>query len=73
MLKVHGGSAYLFAMADDDGTKAGPGTKTFTLPPQLRGHRIQVLGENRTITPNPGGTFQDNFAALTSYHVYKIG
>ncbi|MGO4957029.1 hypothetical protein ACTQ49_07115 [Luteococcus sp. Sow4_B9] len=70
MLKTKDGSAYVFAMVD--GTDHA-GSRTFTLPEQLKGHRIEVVGENRTITPNADGTFTDHFAAEYTYHVYKIG
>ncbi|MEL4505784.1 hypothetical protein AAEX63_13510 [Luteococcus sp. H138] len=69
MLKLHDGSAHIFAMSSD---AVHPGRRTFTLPPQLRGRSIEVLGENRTITPAADGTFTDTFASLTSYHVYRI-
>ena len=69
MLKQKNGSAYVFAMIDGS---AGPGSRTFTLPEQLKGRSIEVVGENRTITPASDGTFTDSFAAEYSYHVYKV-
>ena len=69
MLKQKDGSAYVFAMIDGS---AGPGSRTFTLPEQLKGRSIEVVGENRTINPASDGTFTDSFAAEYSYHVYKV-
>jgi hypothetical protein len=64
-LKVSGGDAYIFAMAD--GTA---GKRTFTLPKGLTG-TIRVVGENRTITPS-NGSFTDSFAAEYTHHIYRI-
>ena len=64
-LKTYDGSAYILAMTD--GTT---GTKTFTLPHGVTG-TIQVIGENRTITPIKG-TFTDTFAHEYTHHIYKI-
>lgn len=69
MLKVHDGAAYVFAMADDS---YAPGKRTFSLPKELHGRRIEVVGENRTIAPNADGTFTDTFENVNKYHVYKI-
>jgi hypothetical protein len=64
-LKVSGGSAYIFAMTD-----GSTGSKTFTLPKGVNGP-VQVVGENRTITPS-SGTFTDSFAAEYTHHIYRI-
>ena len=64
-LKTSTGSAYIFAMTD--GTT---GTKTFTLPPGVTG-TIQVIGENRTITPT-NGTYTDTFPNEYTHHIYRI-
>lgn len=69
MLKTYGSSAYIFAMIDG---KAAAGTRSFRLPPQLVGSKIEVLNENRMITPSTNGTFTDSFAAEYSYHIYKV-
>lgn len=69
MLKVHDGSAYIFAMGDD---LHPTGKRVFTLPKPLQGHKVEVIGENRTITPNADGTFTDSFENVNKYHVYKI-
>jgi hypothetical protein len=68
MLKVHGGSAYVFAgigLFDD------PGSKTFRLPTGVNGTMVTVVGENRTI-PVVDGTFTDTFAHEFTHHVYRI-
>lgn len=64
-LKVSGGAAYVLAMTD-----GSTGSKTFTLPQGLTG-TIQVVGENRTITPT-NGTFTDTFANEYTHHIYRI-
>ena len=64
-LKASGGSAYIFAMTD-----GGTGARTFTLPQGVDG-TIQVVGENRTITPR-NGTFTDTFANEYTHHIYRI-
>lgn len=64
-LKVSGGYAYIFAMTD-----GGTGKKTFTLPKGLSG-TVEVVGENRTITPS-NGSFTDSFAAEYTHHIYRI-
>ena len=64
-LKVSGGYAYVFAMTD-----GSTGSKTFTLPKGLHGS-VEVVGENRAITPS-NGTFTDSFAAEYTHHIYRI-
>ncbi|WP_377973766.1 hypothetical protein [Arthrobacter ulcerisalmonis] len=66
MLKVSKDSAYIFAMTD--GTT---GARTFTLPAGIKGTKIDVVGENRSLTVT-NGSFSDNFANEYTYHVYKI-
>lgn len=68
MLKVHGGSAYIFAGI---GLLESPGTKTFTLPPGVTGTTVEVVGEGRTL-PVVDGRFTDTFAAEYTHHVYRI-
>lgn len=67
MLKVSGGSAYVFAMTTDGGT----GKREFAIPAGISGTSVEVIGENRTI-PISGSTFSDDFPKESSYHVYKI-
>jgi hypothetical protein len=69
MLKTYGGSAYVFAMVDG---KSSPGSRTFTLPAQLKNSTVEVLNESRTLPVSSSGTFTDNFASESSYHIYKV-
>ncbi|WP_334123375.1 hypothetical protein [Glutamicibacter sp.] len=69
MLKTSDGSAYIFAMLDDT---LQTGERKFTLPEQLRGKPIEVVDENRQITPESDGSFTDHFEAESSYHIYKV-
>jgi hypothetical protein len=64
-LKVSGGYAYIFAMTD-----GSTGSKTFTLPPGVTGS-VEVVDENRTITPS-NGAFADTFGAEYTHHIYRI-
>lgn len=66
MLKVHGDSAYIFAMTD--GT-AGP--RVFRLPPGLKDAEVEVVGEQRTLAAS-NGLLRDNFEHEYTYHVYKV-
>lgn len=68
MIKIHGGSYYLFAMP---GRTGGTGTQRLTLPPGLAGARAEVLFEGRTVRTT-GGVIVDTFAREYSYHIYKI-
>lgn len=68
MLKVRAGSVYVFAGV---GLKDSPGSKAFTLPAGVKGDRVEVVGEGRTLTVS-GGKFTDTFAAESSTHVYRI-
>lgn len=70
MLKTADGSAYVFAMIDGE---TRPGPRTLTLPPELHGRGVEVLFEDRTITPGADGSFTDDFAEEYTYHIYKIG
>lgn len=70
MLKTHDGAAYVFAMIDGE---SRPGRRTLELPAELRGRKVEVLFENRTITPDAQGRFTDTFAAESAYHIYRIG
>lgn len=69
MLKVSGSDAYIFAMVDGE---TEPGSRTFTIPPGIRGRDISVVFEGRAIEAAPDGTFSDLFAAEDTYHVYKV-
>ncbi len=69
MLKVHQGSAYIFAGI---GLSQSPGVKTFTVPPGLPASgTVEVIGENRTI-PYSNGRFTDSFGAEFTHHKYRI-
>lgn len=69
MLKTYGDDAYVFAMVDGS---SPPGQRTFTLPPDVHGRTVEVVGENRTLPVGADGTFTDAFAAEYSFHVYRI-
>ncbi len=72
MLKFHGGSAYIFAMPSDAGARSGAGTKTFRVPPLLKGRTVEVVGQKCTIRMAPDGTFTDRFATVNDYRIYRI-
>lgn len=65
-LKAYDGSAYILAM-----TSGGKGERTFTLPPDVHGDSVEVVGENRTI-PVKDGAFTDDFTEESVHHVYKV-
>lgn len=69
MLKVHGGSVYIFAMTDG---AAPPGDRTFTLPAGVAGRSVEVIDEGRTISASAGGVFEDRFQSESSFHVYRV-
>ncbi len=64
-LKAVDGSAYIFAMTD-----GSTGSKVIALPPGVTG-AIEVISENRSITPT-NGTFTDQFPSEYTHHVYRI-
>ncbi|MGY1755710.1 hypothetical protein ACI79M_11140 [Geodermatophilus sp. SYSU D00803] len=68
MLKVHDGSAYLFAMVDGS---QGPGERTLRLPPGVDGTQAEVLFEDRSL-PVTDGVLQDTFDEEYTWHVYRI-
>ena len=68
MLKAKDGHAYIFSMI---GLNTDPGHRTFTLPPDITGSTVEVVGEGRTL-PVVGGKFTDSFAAEYTHHVYKV-
>lgn len=68
MFKVYDGSAYVFA---DIGLLQGPGTKTFKLPPEIKGTSATVVGESRSV-PVVNGSFTDTFSSEYTHHVYAI-
>lgn len=71
MLKWYNGSAYVFAMINGEADSVA-GSRTFALPAGLASaSRVEVVEEGRTI-PVSGGQFTDNFAAESTYHIYKI-
>ena len=71
MLKVYDGYAYIFAIPGT-GSGSGPslGVKTFQLPAGVSG-TIEVIGENRNITPTDD-TFTDDFTYEYTWHIYRI-
>ena len=69
MVKTYAGSAYIFAMVDGS---AGPGKRTFTLPPGVERESVHVLGENRSLLVDGTGRFTDSFAEESSYHIYRV-
>jgi hypothetical protein len=68
MLKVKDGYAYLFAGVDLNGQ---PGSRTMTLPPEVKGATVEVVNENRTL-PVSGGKITDSFAKEYTNHIYKV-
>ena len=66
MLKVKDGYAYIFAM-----TSGTAGSRQFTLPPEITGTSVEVIGENRSLPVSNQG-FTDSFAQESTYHVYRI-
>jgi hypothetical protein len=68
MLKVYGGSAYIFAGI---GLGQSPGAKSFTLPVGVTGSTVEVVGEDRTLAL-VDGAFTDTFASEFSHHTYKV-
>ncbi|MCF7973407.1 MAG: hypothetical protein K9N55_06300 [Phycisphaerae bacterium] len=66
MVKRHGGSVYVFAVAMRQGaTKA-----TFSIPEIQGKHTVEVLGEDRTLDMQ-GGVFTDEFD-LWDVHLYRV-
>lgn len=66
MLKAKGDSAYLFAMTD-----GGTGSRSFKMPSKLAAAKVEVVGENRTLTVT-NGTFADTFSREYEHHIYRI-
>lgn len=66
MVKRHGGSLYLFAVAMRDQMAHA----TFTVPSMPAAARIEVIGESRTLTAT-AGSFRDDFAGF-AVHLYKL-
>jgi hypothetical protein len=66
MLKRHEGASYLFAVA----MRSGDTTATFTLKSLDGGKKVEVLGEDRSLTTR-GGAFSDAFQAW-AVHCYRI-
>jgi len=66
MLKPHEGASYLFAVA----MRSGDTTATFTLKCLAGERKVEVLGEDRSLTSR-GGTFSDAFQAW-AVHCYRI-
>lgn len=65
-LKVYDGWAYILAMTD-----GASGSRQLTLPEGVGGSVIEVVGEDRVLAVEDG-SFQDNFAAEYSHHVYRV-
>jgi hypothetical protein len=65
-LKVRDGYAYVFAMTDGDS-----GSRSLTLPPGVRGHTVEVVGENRILAV-ADGKFTDTFASEYTHHTYRL-
>ena len=68
MLKVHDGSAYVFAMVDGS---QGPGERTLRLPRGVDGTTAEVLFEDRSL-PVADGVVADTFAEEYTWHVYRV-
>ena len=68
MLKASGDSAYIFA---EIALATGPGTRTFTLPPSIRGTTVDVVDEGRTLDV-VHGSFSDDFPFEHTHHAYRI-
>lgn len=66
MLKVGSKTATIFAIPD-----SVSGSFTFTLPPQVTGQTIAVIGESRTILAS-AGKFTDMFAYEHTHHIYEV-
>jgi hypothetical protein len=66
LLKRHGRSSYLFAVAMEDQPTSG----SFTLTCVPAGARVEVLGEGRTLTL-AGRTLSDSFKGY-EVHLYRI-
>jgi hypothetical protein len=66
MLKRHEGASYLFAVA----MRNGDNTATFTLQGLTGEKKVEVLGEDRSLTAR-GGAFSDAFQAW-AVHCYRI-
>lgn len=65
-LKVYGDHAYIVAMTD-----GGTGSRGFALPPGVKGTRVEVVGEARSLTVSDG-TFTDSFATSDDHHIYRV-
>ena len=63
-VKQHDGATYVFAVAMRDGETTG----TFTVPGAIGG--VEVLGEDRTLTPQDGA-FTDEFEGY-EVHLYRV-
>ena len=66
MLKRHEGASYLFAVA----MRSGDTTATFTLKGLAGEKKVEVLGEDRSLTAR-GGAFRDTFRDWAA-HCYRI-
>ena len=66
MLKRHEGASYLFAVA----MRSGDTTATFTLKGLAGEKKVEVLGEERSLSA-PGGAFSDGFKSW-AVHCYRI-
>jgi hypothetical protein len=69
MLKTYDGAAYIFAMATGESV---PGSRHFSLPPDIKADTVEVLFEGRSLPVDGRGRFSDSFAHESAYHVYKV-
>lgn len=65
-LKTHGGFAYIFAMTD-----GGTGSRSFKLPPGIKGSQVEVVGEGRALTVSER-SFTDSFTAEHDHRIYRV-
>lgn len=68
MLKERDGAFYIFAMLK---RSSSPGDYLFRFPEGMKGKRVEVMFENRSIPIN-GSVFTDHFPEEYSYHVYRM-
>jgi hypothetical protein len=66
MIKQHGDSTYIFAVAMTEGKTRG----SFTVKGLSREKNVEVLGENRRIEVR-NGTFEDDFG-VWDVHLYRL-
>ena len=67
MVKKHRGATYVFAVRMED----KPATATFQMSGLSGKAKVEVLGENRTLSAD-NGQFRDEFGPH-AVHLYRIG